>query len=350
VDLTKTSGGVLQTTTTDPGGVFWFDVEGEPGDQFRLHFELSSVLPSSSANKGWALWNAGNDEEIDSDANTVSGQTYIFELPATGNVVSNQDAGAILYTRSEGSRSARSGDAEWGSQSGACTVSAGFDPSLASQLNICGQATSEDPNDIGGAGITAQKLIEYAMNNIPSAGPPNLTGNLFQVAVPEGGQPGQMLEVFWNVANITHWEYDVAAGVYRRSQNTPEHPDTYDPSTEAVTGELLGFENVIVALVPHTQLNSEGTLFDYGLGFATGPALAFRDGKVFEIQWSTVSGDYEKETGRLRPIRFEHLDGTPFPLKPGQQWVHVMHTATNITQPEPGSWRARWYAPIYSGD
>jgi len=90
------------------------------------------------------------------------------------------------------------------------------------------------------------------------------------------------------------------------------------------------------------------------------PALLFRDGQMYEIFWTTISGSYEVETGKLRPIRFVDANGDAFPLKPGQTWVQVVqpHTAyyevpdsqvfydlANKKEPESGVWAVRWYPP-----
>ena len=48
-----------------------------------------------------------------------------------------------------------------------------------------------------------------------------------------------------------------------------------------------------------------------------GPAKLFRDGRVYDITWSTRGGEYEKKTGVRRPIQFLNADGTPAPLEAG---------------------------------
>ena len=55
-----------------------------------------------------------------------------------------------------------------------------------------------------------------------------------------------------------------------------------------------------------------------------GKAALFRDGQMFDIYWSTKSEEYEKTTGKFRPIRFIDKEGNPFPLKPGQTWIELI--------------------------
>jgi hypothetical protein len=45
---------------------------------------------------------------------------------------------------------------------------------------------------------------------------------------------------------------------------------------------------------------------------------------VQDIYWTTASEEYEKTTGRLRPIRFIDAEGNPVALKPGQTWIELM--------------------------
>jgi hypothetical protein len=85
-------------------------------------------------------------------------------------------------------------------------------------------------------------------------------------------------------------------------------------------------------------------------------ALLFRDGEIHEIFWTTQFGEYEKETGLLRPIRFVDAEGNPIPLKPGQTWIHVVSLSSYhresaisdqpfhpvIEQPGTGLWLVRY--------
>jgi hypothetical protein len=61
-----------------------------------------------------------------------------------------------------------------------------------------------------------------------------------------------------------------------------------------------------------------------------------------------VAGEYEQETGLLRPVRFTDLEGNPFPLAPGQTWVNLLNAFDSVEQVEPGVWWADFDAPSYS--
>jgi hypothetical protein len=114
---------------------------------------------------------------------------------------------------------------------------------------------------------------------------------------------------------------------------------------EGLTGGQLAFQNVIVLYAKHTPLNGEKTLIDLDLFFTQNKVYLFRDGQVYPIRWSTVSGDYEKKTGLMRPIRFVDSQGKPFALKPGKTWVEIVDITTTLAQASSGSWSARFYAP-----
>jgi hypothetical protein len=211
---------------------------------------------------------------------------------------------------------------------------------LGKSTNIFGS----DNDDINSALIDVTKLQSIAQAN-GSGKAPNLTGNLFDQQAPSGGQDAPKLWVFYNFYNQVMWEYNSASQAYLRSQDKADGSGKFYPSTDRLTGEQLGFENVVVFFVEHKALNGEHTLIDLDLLYTHNKAYLFRDGKVYPIYWSTASGDYEKQTGLLRPIRFVDAEGKPFPLKPGHTWVEIVDTTATMAQTQPGLWKARFYAP-----
>lgn len=336
----------VASTVTDAGGKYYFLIKPQFGVNYRLKFELPAELVGSYA---FVEVNIGG-EDIDSDANPSTGLTGQFSLPGDKNAVSYLDAGVRQSIRIEGVRSGRIVFQSLARFFGACSIVSGVDPQVGQQINICATANFSDPENIGAAGVDISRLRGIAQQSGDDEQAPNLTGNLFSSDIPTGGQGAQTLDVFYNFNNQTQWQFDPDTGTYIRYQNHPSTPEEFGISNERLTGEALGFENVIVMYVPHSQLNEAGTIFDVNMSFATGKAKVFRDGQVFEIQWSTVSGPYEQESGLLRPIRFEYLDGTPFPLKPGKLWLHILHSAGEFWELEPQHWKARWYAPVYDPD
>jgi hypothetical protein len=70
----------------------------------------------------------------------------------------------------------------------------------------------------------------------------------------------------------------------------------------------------------------------------------FRDGRVYDISWSTRGGAYEKQTGLRRPIQFLNADGTPAVLRPGHTWVILVTPFSYYEAEAGGAFRIR-YAP-----
>jgi hypothetical protein len=209
-----------------------------------------------------------------------------------------------------------------------------------SSTNIFGS----DNDNINSANIDITKLQQIAQS-YASGKSFNLTGNQFNSSAPQGGQNAPKLWVFYSFLNQVQWTYDPATQAYLREQDKADGSGKFYPATDKLTGEQLGFENVIVFFVEHKALNGDKTLIDLNMLYTQNKAYLFRDGKMYPIMWNTFSGDYEKKTGLLRPLRFVDQQGHPFPLKPGKTWVEIVDVTATLVEKEPGFWKARFYAP-----
>lgn len=223
-------------------------------------------------------------------------------------------------------------------------VMASASSEVRSQLSNSTNIFGSDTDNINSALIDVTRLESIARANVTKKSQ-NLTGNQFSPNPPAGGEDAPSLWVFYNFYNQILWEYDPTSGAYLRSQDKADGSGKFYPSTDRLTGEQLAFENVIVFVVEHKPLNGDRTLIDLDMLYTRNKAFLFRDGKVFPIYWSTVNGAYEKKTGQMRPVRFENAQGEPFPLKPGNTWVEIVDLSTTLTEPQPGHWKARFYAP-----
>jgi hypothetical protein len=116
------------------------------------------------------------------------------------------------------------------------------------------------------------------------------------------------------------------------------------PDTDRLNGRQLHFENVIVLFAEHQVIAPTILDMDLSQGSA-GPAMLFRDGRVYDIRWSTRSGAYEKRTGLRRPIQWVDRDGNPVPLKPGHTWVVVVTPYSSVASLGGGEWKLRFYPP-----
>ena len=163
----------------------------------------------------------------------------------------------------------------------------------------------------------------------------------------------------YSFQNQIIWRYDAASGAYARFQDDADGA-TFIQAKDRLTGQNLAYSNVVVLVrQAHGQEGNPGRHPDL-LYQNPQKALIFRDGKMYEAYWTTQNGDYERTTGRLRPIRFVDAQGNPFPLKPGQTWVElvpqftryyetvdstVYYDLTHKETPGSGNWAIRFYAP-----
>lgn len=144
--------------------------------------------------------------------------------------------------------------------------------------------------------------------------PAELSGLTFSDEPPLGGEPATHLSVpYPGYASAVSYRYDAAKGLYLRSI-------AGQPHLEALTGEQLSAANVIVLYAPtietdiiEDELGSRSLEIDLK---GKGEALVLRDGRSYLVAW-------KREKSR-ELLRYEGLDGQPFPLKPGNTWVQVV--------------------------
>lgn len=337
----------VATTTTDAAGKYYFalnDIE------INTEFQIRFGAPPSIADYYWVNKDMG-DDVIDSDV-TAQGYTDFFD--PTDNEINEQldfDAGLRQAYRIEGLRSGRVAYQDLQVNYCGCLVTAGADPTVAQQINTCGSAFGEDPNNIGGAGLDVTRLQTIAANNTQGAcAEPNLSGNLFCGDLPqelgEVGQGGEELFVEYNTNNISHFVYDPTLGSYLWELSEPG-TENFDVMTDRLTGETLTFENVVVLVVPHTAQNEAITIINLEMQSTRGKAYLFRNGQMFELEWSTQFPDYVTDRDQPIPVHFE-LNGEPFPMAPGQTFINLVNVTGGVmSMLSDGIWRADFDAPAY---
>jgi len=209
-------------------------------------------------------------------------------------------------------------------------VMASASPNVKSNLSTFTNVWGSDTGDINSAMIPVTKLKEIAGQNSARLKEGQLSGLLFDPAPPANGKAGEGLWIPYNYLNQIIWRYDPASGAYHRFQDNADG-QTFIQATDRLNAEPLTYENVVVLFANH-QAERE-TLIDINFMYIDKlPALLFRDGKMYEIFWTTANSDYEKTTGLVRPIRFIDAEGNPFPLKPGQTWVEIVQTYTRYNE------------------
>lgn len=172
-----------------------------------------------------------------------------------------------------------------------------------------------------------QRIVEK-WDALSTPADPNNLRYSFDVTPPEGGREARSLFVRYASTNEILWRYDDAAGRYLRMQNSVEDPQSLVADVDASTGEQIGAENLIILMATHDWVpdqKPEYGLFTVNLNYvASNPALIFRDGKLYHVTWTTKSEQFERESARMRPIRFLDAEGNNFQLKPGKTWVHIV--------------------------
>lgn len=349
VSLLDSDFNVAQTTATDAAGNYYFGLNDvDPNTEFQIRFGA----PPSIADYYWVNKDMSSDDTIDSDV-TELGRTDFFDPTDFVNPVHlNIDAGLRQAVRIEGLRSGRVAYQDLQVNYCGCLVTAGADPTVAQQINTCGSAFGNDPNNIGGAGLDVTRLQGIASSNTAGAcAEPNLSGNLFCSQVPEefggSGESGQELFVEYNINNISHFVYDAGLASYLWELSDPG-TENFDVMTDRLTGETLTFENVVVLVVPHTSQNSANTIIDLSMASSRGPAYLFRNGQMFELEWSTQFPDYITDRDQPIPVHFE-LNGEPFPLAPGQTFINLLNVTGGVMSSlGSGIWRADFDAPSFA--
>jgi hypothetical protein len=200
---------------------------------------------------------------------------------------------------------------------------------VAQHLSEFTNVFGSDEGNINSAMIKVTQLEDIAYNMQKKVGNTSLSGMYFDPNPPQGGSPASRLWFMYNILNEVIWQFDSNAGVYHRYQYTADDPNTFVEDSDRINGKSLGYSNLIILFAEHRACTD--TAYDVNLMYVNrAPALLFRDGQVYKMYWTTKSDAYEKKTGKMRPIRFIDEQGNPFPLKPGQTWIHVVPTGTRL--------------------
>lgn len=156
---------------------------------------------------------------------------------------------------------------------------------------------------------------------------PDLNGMRFTPRTPLGGEPALNIYLRYSLFIYNRWAYSLDSGRYLRFQETIGHSDpqyeSYAPHIDALTGEQLAADNVVILVVPHQYFVKTSTteIFDLSL-LGEGEGIAFRDGYSFPVTWVRP-----KDGGVLQLYT---LDGQPYPFKPGNTWFEVVSQYTTL--------------------
>jgi hypothetical protein len=203
-------------------------------------------------------------------------------------------------------------------------------PEVIGRLSNWELVTASNVEDINSAGISFQELQSLS---IPAIDPDKEGGLAFDSRHPQGASPAQSLQILFNIYNRVRWDYSIQRGQYLRFQDASDGTEDLHPVLDRLTGEQLGFENVVVLWSYHRFENIQGTILELGLMYMPdGFGLLFRDGVVQPIRWSTLDGR----------LSLHDENGQPVPLKPGQTFFEVV---SNLSTWDEQKSYVRFYSP-----
>ncbi len=193
----------------------------------------------------------------------------------------------------------------------AALITAGASPEVLAQLSNQTSVYGSNEDDINSTGVSGATLSQLATG--AAIDPATYLSLVFDPNMPEGGSEAVFLRVIYNYLNQNGWQYDPEDGRYMRLQDQADGSGELFPIQDGLTGEPLGFENVVVLWAQHTYVSP--TVIEINLAYVWDHfGLLYRDGKVYEIKWATRNGK----------LTIYDAHGETIPLKPGRTWFEVM--------------------------
>jgi hypothetical protein len=344
INLYDANGTLIQQTSTDSNGYYGFNVQAG-----RYFVEFLKPSGMEFAQKD------ATDEDKDSDVDQATGLSDAFDISSS---LLHLDAGLIplnipIPAPTEFPEAkvgpVRSGRLVYADIAAffpdSCLIYAFASPEVLEHLPICAFVT----HDVQGGGymLDINEMIQLARDSKQANQDINYASNVYDPEPPEGGVPASQIHVFIAWLNQSAWVYNPLYESWWRYVDDADLPTAgiVHPEIDRLTRRQLHFENVIVLFAHHDVISP--TNLDIHLEQDwVGDALLFRDGRRYEIRWSTVASDQELQTGRRKPIQFLNLDETtPFPLKPGHTWILVVTPETAVTERSAGEWLLQFHQP-----
>lgn len=183
---------------------------------------------------------------------------------------------------------------------------------------------------------------EYLDRTGKDNAPQSLRPSYFYTVPPASLLTGEQIFTRFSRVSYHYWQYDPLSMRYLRYQETEDTgegmPEVYAAFTDALTGEQVAADNLIVLLAAYTFADiwqEEDEVFHVELTDA-GRAFVFRNGLAYEALWH--------RTGRDQPLLLTDLNGEPLPLKPGTTFFEVLGSTSTYLQ-EQSIWRFQHNIP-----
>lgn len=350
INLYDSNGNLLLQTTTDSNGYYGFDLEQ---GLYTLEFIKPEWASFTHTNLGSPLIPVAENEDFDdSDVDQISGHV---DVQLSSDILS-LDAGLIdsvgalsdqdpAYLPAAQIGPIRSGRLVYGyladSHPHSCLVYAGASAEVLAKIPQCYLVYHQLAG--GGYMLDIAEMRKIAKQNLHDKGANfNYASNIFSESPPTGGSKASRLEVFIAYLNQSAWLFDPLYQSYLRYVDTSEYDlaGVLLPDKDRLTGRQLHFENVIVLFAQHDVVSPTNLDIRLNPG-RVGKAILFRDGYMFNIQWSTQT----LEGDDPQPIAFQDSDGHPMPLKPGHSWILVVTKESTIAETSPGEWQLLFTPP-----
>lgn len=344
VNLYDSNRQLLQQTTTDTNGYYGFNVS--PGSYY-----VAFLKPDGMAFSQKHVGNEKNDSDVDSSA----GWSDMIDV-SSSNL--NVDAGlialvvptttAVLPPAMVGP--VRSGRLVYADIAAffpnSCLIYAFASAEVLAELPKCAYVY----HDIQGGGymLDINQMIQYTKDNQKTKDKIDYASNVYSDEPPAGGADASRLDEYIAWLNQSAWVYDPLYQSWWRYVDTadPNAPGILHSEVDRLTNRQLHFENVIVLFAIHDVVSPTNLRIHLEQDWV-GNAILFRDGKKYDIRWSTTATPEELQTGRRKPIRFFYPDGkTLFPLKPGHTWIIVVTPETAVTEKSAGDWLLQFSQPV----
>lgn len=347
VSLYDSANQLIEKTSTDSNGYYGFNVDS---GKYFIQTDLPAWFEFTQANV--------SSEDNDSDANQVDGR---IEADVESKSLLHLDFGLVRSERINPPPTdspipqvgpIRSGRLLYkyihdffGSS---CLIYAFADPYVLDHIPQCVFVAHDIPS--GGSMMSFERMEKIAKDNQRTTSSDfDYSGNIFAKEAPNTGQVANQINMRVALLNQSGWTYDPLSESYLRSVDDAvvETAGQLHPAIDSLTNRQLQFENVIVIFVEHEAI--EPTIIDMPMTLGNGGyAYLFRDGKKYDIFWSTKAREYEKTTGQARPLYFIDVNGNQVPLKPGRTWIFIATPYSIISEIETGVWQVKFVPPIGS--
>jgi hypothetical protein len=185
-----------------------------------------------------------------------------------------------------------------------------------------------DPDGMNHLMTDTSILQEYFEDNGLDDERQDLDGMIFKAAPPANGDNGTELRVRFTDSNFFLWQFNEKIGEYVRYQEKEDTTeDVYEILSDRVNNTPISADNIVVLVVYHKPMESDHEDLRFNL-IDTGKAFAFRDGKLYRLQWNRPT--------RTDLLTLTFLNGEPYPMRPGTTWFEVIGINSEIKDVQNG--------------